>query len=215
MLTSPEAGITNTSKQRGCAWGDYDNDGDLDLYICAENDANVLYRNQGDGTFTSVSVGTGVWGKSQDALFVDYDNDGDLDLAVTQKDTTNLLLQNATDDTNYLKVRVIGHGRTMTNTAAIGVRVDLYAANGTTFLARREIATARGYGGTEPIWVHFGGVVKSTTYVVKVHFVGGVTEVTVVPEAVSTTIASVTIAQMLTVVEGNPRLAGWREVEPH
>ena len=208
------AGITNTSGQRGCAWGDYDNDGDLDLYICVDNDVNVLYQNQGDGTFASIFEGTSVSGNSQDAVFVDYDNDGDLDLAVTQEGANNVLLQNSTNDTNYLKVRVIGHGRTMTNTAAIGVRVDLYAADATTFLARREIATARGFGGTEPIWVHFGGVVKSSTYVVKVHFVGGVTEVAVVPQAVSTTIASVTIAQMLTVVEGNPRLAGWHEVEP-
>ena len=208
------AGITNTSEQRGCAWGDYDNDGDLDLYICVKDSPNVLYQNQGDGTFASVFAGASVWAKSQDAVFVDYDNDGDLDLAVTQEGANNVLLQNSTNDTNYLKVRVIGHGRTMTNAAAIGVRVDLYAADGTTFLARREIATARGFGGTEPAWVHFGGVVNTTTYVVKVHFVGNVTEVTVVPQAVSTTIASVTIPQMLTVVEGNPRLAGWREVEP-
>ncbi len=70
----------------GIAWGDYDRDSDMDLFVTNWLDENnVLYRNNGDGTFTDISAQSGVfesglgktcWGT---ALF-DADNDGDLDL---------------------------------------------------------------------------------------------------------------------------------------
>jgi hypothetical protein len=67
----------------GVATGDYDNDGDLDLYLTCFG-SNVLYRNNGNGTFTDVTREAGVddprWSSS--ASFVDYDRDGDLDLFV-------------------------------------------------------------------------------------------------------------------------------------
>jgi len=215
------AGISDTSGQRGCCWGDYDNDGDLDLYIVTHSGAaNLLYRNQGGGTFVEACAGSDAPGNGQDAVFVDYDNDGDLDLVVTQEDAGNTLLRNNTDDDNYLKVRVIGLGDGRTNMAAVGIRVELWNAAGTTFLARREIGTARGYGGAEPMWVHFGGVSNSSAYQVKVYFTGESVDepycATVVPGSVSTTIGDTTIAQMLT-VEEPPQGVGvkvirWREV---
>ena len=67
----------------GAACGDYDNDGHPDLYL-TNFGANVLYRNNGDGSFTNVTEAAGVgdtmWGSS--ATFLDYDRDGDLDLYV-------------------------------------------------------------------------------------------------------------------------------------
>jgi len=65
--------------------GDYDNDGDLDIYISNTEAGNVLLQNQGDGTFTDVAMASGVaynrvgWG----ATFFDYDHDLDLDLYVS------------------------------------------------------------------------------------------------------------------------------------
>jgi len=65
------------------AWGDYDNDGDEDLYL-TNNGANNLFRNDGGGVFTDVTTTTGVGdaGFSVGAAFGDLDNDGDLDLYV-------------------------------------------------------------------------------------------------------------------------------------
>ena len=78
-----EAGVGDTGYGMGVATGDYDNDGDQDLYV-TNFGANVLYRNNGDGTFTDVtrSAGVGDEGWGANAAFADYDGDGDLDLYV-------------------------------------------------------------------------------------------------------------------------------------
>src|SRR5262249_57659274 len=67
------------------AWVDYDNDGKLDLYVTSTRGGNVLFRNNGDGTFTDVTKQAGLAhvGHSQTALFFDYDGDGHLDLFLT------------------------------------------------------------------------------------------------------------------------------------
>ena len=78
-----QAGVKGVGFGMGAAVGDYDNDGDPDLYV-TNFGKNILYRNNGDGTFTDVTdlSGTGDthWGSS--AAFFDYDNDGWLDLYV-------------------------------------------------------------------------------------------------------------------------------------
>ena len=69
----------------GVAVGDYDNDGYPDLYVTSYG-KNILYHNNGNGTFTDVTRKAGVeaGGWSESAGFLDYDNDGYLDLFVTR-----------------------------------------------------------------------------------------------------------------------------------
>ncbi len=76
------------------AWGDSDNDGDLDLYLCKYYVENEIYRNNGNGTFTEVDAGVGDRRDSEKAAWVDYDNDGDLDLYVVNREQANTLYQN-------------------------------------------------------------------------------------------------------------------------
>lgn len=79
------AGVSGLGYGMGCAVADYDDDGDVDLFLTGLN-ATVLYRNRGDGTFEDVTQPSGVasdrWTTA--AGFADLDLDGDLDLvAVT------------------------------------------------------------------------------------------------------------------------------------
>ncbi len=87
------AGIDTDRLAKGACWGDYDNDGWLDLFICnyffffggPNASENQLYRNNGDGTFTDVAPALGLnsTGASLEAVWTDYDRDGDLDLYVS------------------------------------------------------------------------------------------------------------------------------------
>jgi len=80
------AGIDAPGFTMGSVFGDYDNDGNVDLYLATggqyEIEANRLFKGNGDGTFVDVTESAGVGLKvfTYSASFVDYDNDGDLDL---------------------------------------------------------------------------------------------------------------------------------------
>ncbi|MHC5053532.1 MAG: FG-GAP-like repeat-containing protein [Planctomycetota bacterium] len=84
------AGLTAVDKG-SLAWGDYDNDGDLDLALTGDASTGphvaIVYRNEGAGVFTDISAGlTGV--RYGSLVWGDYDNEGDLDLLLTgQPDT--------------------------------------------------------------------------------------------------------------------------------
>jgi len=78
-----QAGLALEIYGQGCAVGDYDNDGNVDIYITAVG-SNHLFRNLGNGKFVDVTAKAGVAdpGFSSSALWFDYDNDGKLDLFV-------------------------------------------------------------------------------------------------------------------------------------
>jgi enediyne biosynthesis protein E4 len=107
----------------GVAWGDYDGDGDADLFLVNEagpltlkpeevrssSAKSRLYRNEGNGTFTDVTdaAGVGAEGWGMGAAWGDYDSDFDLDLVVTRYGT-NLLYKNRGNGTFQEVSRVAG-----------------------------------------------------------------------------------------------------------
>jgi hypothetical protein len=98
-----EAGVENPEgKGLGVVFLDYDNDGDVDIYVANDSARNFLYRNDGKGRFTDVTFQSGT-GYSEDGVIQagmgtdagDYDNDGDIDLIVTNFSfDVNTLYQN-------------------------------------------------------------------------------------------------------------------------
>ncbi len=86
------AGVGDIGAATGCAWGDYDGDGWIDLFVAnrtAEGSTvpSALYRNQGDGTFVDVLASVGLGAAADDwsyqAIFFDYDRDADADLYIS------------------------------------------------------------------------------------------------------------------------------------
>ncbi|MFT7462829.1 MAG: hypothetical protein ACI9EF_001171 [Pseudohongiellaceae bacterium] len=78
---SPEAGLESARWGGGASFGDLDNDGDLDLYVCGYDTPNRLYWNDGTGKFTEGAAAAGLdfVGAALMMAFCDYDLDGDLD----------------------------------------------------------------------------------------------------------------------------------------
>jgi hypothetical protein len=91
-------------------WTDYDNDGDTDLYVTKCKGGappgdpartNLLYRNNGDGTFTEAGAEAGLADNAQSwsTVFEDFDNDGDFDAFIVNHDFQNRLFRNNGDGT--------------------------------------------------------------------------------------------------------------------
>ena len=99
--------FTTAGPGLACAWGDYNNDGNVDLYVCntgnsgPEASKNFLFRNDGNGVFTRITDGEIVndMGWSVGAAWADYDNDGYLDLFVANFHGINFLYHNSGDGT--------------------------------------------------------------------------------------------------------------------
>ena len=79
------------------AWGDYDNDDRLDLFVARFNGTSALYRNLGNGEFESPAGAPTLTGPHNFVAWMDYDNDGFLDLWVSGGWTVNKLFRNNGD----------------------------------------------------------------------------------------------------------------------
>ena len=149
----------------GSAWGDYDNDGDLDLFLAVSKDIgqvvyNILYENSGYPNYTFTSVTNTVvvtdTNNSRATAWGDYDRDGFLDLGVVHWDqyNANNIYHNNGNTNHWLQVVPRG---TSTNRHGIGVRVKAKATiNGNTYWQMREIQTQTGFGSQDQPWAHFG-----------------------------------------------------------
>ncbi|MFN0204224.1 MAG: FG-GAP-like repeat-containing protein [Bacteroidia bacterium] len=84
--------LTNGGKTMSSSWGDYDNDGDLDVFLANNQGVNALFRNEGNFNFTKISNDTVTTTPAQSfsSAWSDIDNDGDLDLFVTNSFGTQL-----------------------------------------------------------------------------------------------------------------------------
>ena len=131
--------------------GDYDNDGDLDLFFTTvyPGDAARLYRNDGQ-TFTDVTAAEGIprLGATYQAAWGDVDSDADLDLVTDGK-----LFINRGNRNHWLKIRLEGNGTTV-NTSAIGAQVRIKIGDVT--LSRQVEGGGVGQGNQNDLTLHFG-----------------------------------------------------------
>ena len=148
-----EAGVGDSRWGTSAAFADYDNDGDIDLFVanyvayqlennpvCFERGLraycppadfvgalDVLYRNNGDGTFTEVTQKAGFFnanGKGLGVVWGDYDNDGYPDLAVANDTTPDTLYRNKGDGT-FMEVGIfVGVAYSGRGTALSGMGIS-------------------------------------------------------------------------------------------
>ena len=157
----------------GTAFFDYDNDGDLDIFVTNGStfqelkqpevlipQPDALFRNDGDGVFTDVSESTGIAALplrvGRGATFGDYDNDGDVDIFIVNNHAPPTLLRNEGDRSiltgrnNWLHVKLIGTGG---NRDAIGAKIQVKTSNQTQI---REIYAGDSYMSFSSLVAEFG-----------------------------------------------------------
>ncbi len=155
--------VTDGGYSFGSFWGDFDNDGDLDLFVANYTwngeSRDYLYENIGGGEFAKVIEGDIVndTGSSYGAACADYDRDGDLDLFIakcTNGNENNALYANNGNENNWLNLKCVG---SLSNRSAIGTKVRAKAViGGEEIWQMREISSQTGYCGQNELNVHFG-----------------------------------------------------------
>ena len=235
------AGIPSTHRGNP-SWADYDNDGFLDLYFTGEPPyPSLLLRNNGDGTFTTVDVGS----PSHDSTdfsrigigWADYDNDGFLDLSVACRGAPNLFFHNNGNNNHWLKVKLTG---TASNRSAIGAKVRVKASiRGREMWQMREISgNSSAAGGSAGLLAHFGLGDATNVDVVRIEWPSGLVQelrdvaanqslkitehqegVTNVPSMTASRLASDTVQLTLTgqtnllyVFEASTNLVQWTKI---
>ncbi len=125
VFVDAASGTLANQAGNGVAWGDYDLDGDLDLYLARSGQPNALFRNDGGGTFADATLSPlGDPGSSVVPAWADHDNDGDLDLYFgNHGGGSNKLLRNDNSNGNHwLQVNLVG---TTSNRLGMGARVHV------------------------------------------------------------------------------------------
>lgn len=148
----------------GSAFGDFDNDGDLDLIVangfCKSNLENWLYENDGRGNFTRLPTALPEMAShcSFGLAWGDVNNDGFLDLAIAncqngknQTQPANDLYINKGNDNHWLKIKLEG---TVSNRSAVGATIRVLTKGGNWQI--RHINTQSGYCGQNSLIAHFG-----------------------------------------------------------
>ena len=152
----------------GTALFDYDNDGDLDIFVTNGStfqelkqpevlipQVDALFSNNGDSTFSDVSEISGITALptrvGRGAAFGDYDNDGDVDIFIVNNHAAPILLRNEGGNrNNYMHVELIG---TDQNRNAIGAKIQLKTADRTQI---REVYAGESYMSSNSFVVEFG-----------------------------------------------------------
>jgi hypothetical protein len=159
------------------AAGDFDNDGDLDLYFTTvyasasfgKKNNPVLFRNDGGFKFVDVTAETGLseLGATYQAVWSDFDHDGDLDLATNGK-----LFVNKSQPKHWLEVRLKGDGKSV-NKSAVGTQVRIRLGDR---ILTRQAEAGTGEGNQNDSVLHFGLGAHSKPLDLVVNWPGGKTQ---------------------------------------
>ncbi|HOC00651.1 MAG TPA: FG-GAP-like repeat-containing protein [Verrucomicrobiota bacterium] len=190
--------VPTSTQGWGACWGDYDNDGDLDLFVATghnhnEANRNHLFRNDGTAGFVEAFCGSPVidLAKSWRCVWVDYDNDGFLDLHVLNAYSTtatqnDFLYRNNGNSNRWLEVKLVGLA---SNRSAIGAKVRVKA-----IIGGREVwqlRTISAQVSTQESVAHFGLATADRAEIIRIEWPSGIVQ----------SLTNVPAGQILTVTE--------------
>ncbi len=156
---STQAGsiVSTTGKFLSNTWGDYDNDGDLDVILTRDQGLSLLYLNDGNGFFLQEED---AFNSSDNftATNGDYNQDGYLDVFFSGKPGQVSLYENQNSGNNWVKFNL--HGNSLfgeSNISALGTKVRIWATiDGIQLQQTREINAQNTFNGMNALEVHFG-----------------------------------------------------------
>ncbi len=172
-------------------WGDFDNDGWLDLFVVCQAQKNLFYRNNGNGTFSQIDVGSPVSdvGMPGHCLSADFDNNGFLDIFVTNVGGNNSLYRNNGNSNNWISIQCVGTG---SNRSAVGAKVKVRARiRSVDRWQMREIASRDATGSPNSLRAEFGLGDATNIDLIRIEWPSGVIQ----------ELAGVSVNQFLNVVE--------------
>lgn len=195
---------TDGGSSVGSAWGDYDNDGDLDLFVANDRTGggsgqNFLYENNGppNYSFTKITAGDVVndIGNFFGCSWADYDRDGDLDLFVANRlNQRNFLYRNQGNGNRWIEIKCAG---TVSNRSGIGAKVRIRTTiNGVARWQMQEVTAQSGYN-SQNLHLHFGLGQAPTIDSLKAEWPSGRVDI----------LQNVATNQLLTITEGNSSTA--------
>ncbi len=184
------AGVEEPDQGTGIAWGDYDNDGWIDLYVLGDPGPNNLYHNEGGGTFTNITEESG----AQDPLSSvsvglaagDYNDDGFLDLYIANVASEYILFRNDGNANSWLKVVLIG---IESNRSAFGAKVVAHAGDSQQM---RIVGAGCGFQSQNSLEVELGFGQRDVVDLVEIFW----------PSGLVTVLEDVPVNQVITVAEG-------------
>lgn len=154
---------TTTTVMRNPSWVDFDNDGDLDLFVAKQGAAyapvhSAFYINAGDETLFPMAMSVIVTdsGPSTGAAWADYDRDGDLDIFIanTNSSASALYRNDAGNANHWISIACVG---TQSNRSSIGAKIRVVAnIGGTEVRQLREIFGQSAFFGQDEMRAHFG-----------------------------------------------------------
>ena len=147
-----QAGVADAGRNVGCTFGDFNNDGYLDIYETTYGGYNRLYRNNGDGSFSKVGGFAGVnhWGNGFGLTLGDYNRDGQVDIFLSNAGQRAVLFKNNGSGHGWLALKLTGQ---QSNRSAIGARIKAVAGGKTQI---REICGGSSYVSENSLEVYFG-----------------------------------------------------------